>query len=151
MYAHPTGYTSPTKQRLPFRAHDATIAIQRPTQATLQLCNKYLDVSNHDGHALGVDCAQVGVLEEVNQEGLGGLRQAGSRQAGVERRRGGPEEETGEAKRQDGIKGRVRRMRMREHRRQEATFAKQKNRGEERRGGDEVGQLGNGKPIRCGE
>lgn len=80
-----------------------------------------------------MDCAQVGVLEEVNQEGLGGLRKAGSRQAGVERRRGGPEEETGEAKRQGGTKGRVRGMRVRENWRQEATFAKQKK--GERKGG----------------
>eukprot|EP00964_Phaeocystis_antarctica_P113979 scaffold77957_cov68-Phaeocystis_antarctica.AAC.3 len=32
-----------------------------------------LDVLGHDGHALGVDRAQVGVLEEANQVRLGGL------------------------------------------------------------------------------
>ena len=32
-----------------------------------------LDVLGHDGHALGVDGAQVGVLEEANEVGLGGL------------------------------------------------------------------------------
>ena len=32
-----------------------------------------LDVLGHDGHALGVDRAKVGVLEEANQVGLSGL------------------------------------------------------------------------------
>ena len=32
-----------------------------------------LDVLGHDGHALGVDGAQVGVLEEADQVGLGSL------------------------------------------------------------------------------
>ena len=32
-----------------------------------------LDVLGHDGDALGVDGAQVGVLEEANEVGLGGL------------------------------------------------------------------------------
>ena len=32
-----------------------------------------LDVLGHDGDPLGVDCAQVGVLEETNQVGLTGL------------------------------------------------------------------------------
>ena len=32
-----------------------------------------LDVLGHDGHALGVDGAQVGVLEEADEVGLGGL------------------------------------------------------------------------------
>mmetsp|Transcript_9093 Transcript_9093/g.22252 ORF Transcript_9093/g.22252 Transcript_9093/m.22252 type:complete len:204 (-) Transcript_9093:50-661(-) len=32
-----------------------------------------LDVLGHDGHALGVDGAQVGVLEETDQVGLGGF------------------------------------------------------------------------------
>ena len=30
-----------------------------------------LDVLRHDGNALGVDCAQVGILEQSNQVGLG--------------------------------------------------------------------------------
>jgi hypothetical protein len=34
-----------------------------------------LDVLRHDGHALGVDRAQVGVLEEADQVRLGGLLQ----------------------------------------------------------------------------
>eukprot|EP00964_Phaeocystis_antarctica_P005499 scaffold3005_cov63-Phaeocystis_antarctica.AAC.3 len=34
-----------------------------------------LDVLGHDGHALGVDRAQVGVLEDANQVGLGSLLQ----------------------------------------------------------------------------
>ena len=34
-----------------------------------------LDVLGHDGHPLGVDGAQVGVLEEANQVGLRGLLQ----------------------------------------------------------------------------
>ena len=34
-----------------------------------------LDVAGHDGHALGVDGAQVGVLEEANQVGLSSLLQ----------------------------------------------------------------------------
>ena len=34
-----------------------------------------LDVLGHDGHALGVDRAQVGVLEEADQVGLRGLLQ----------------------------------------------------------------------------
>ena len=34
-----------------------------------------LDVLGHDGHALGVDRAQVGVLEEADQVRLGGLLQ----------------------------------------------------------------------------
>ena len=34
-----------------------------------------LDVLLHDGDALGVDGAQVGVLEEVDEEGLGGFLQ----------------------------------------------------------------------------
>jgi len=32
-----------------------------------------LDVLGHDGHTLGVDGAQVGVLEETNEVGLGGF------------------------------------------------------------------------------
>ena len=32
-----------------------------------------LDVLRHDGHALGVDRAEVGVLEEADEVGLGGL------------------------------------------------------------------------------
>ncbi len=32
-----------------------------------------LDVLGHDGHPLGVDGAQVGVLEEAHEVGLGGL------------------------------------------------------------------------------
>ena len=40
------------------------------TDATCQL-----DVLGHDGHALGVDGAQVGVLEQAHQVGLGGLLQ----------------------------------------------------------------------------
>ena len=32
-----------------------------------------LDVLGHDGHPLGVDGAQVGVLEEADQVGLGSL------------------------------------------------------------------------------
>ena len=35
-----------------------------------------LDVLGHDGHALGVDGAQVGVLEEANKVGLSGLLQS---------------------------------------------------------------------------
>ena len=35
-----------------------------------------LDVLRHDGDPLGVDCAQVGVLEESNQVGLAGLLQS---------------------------------------------------------------------------
>ena len=35
-----------------------------------------LHVLGHDGHALGVDGAQVGVLEETHQVGLGGLLQS---------------------------------------------------------------------------
>ena len=34
-----------------------------------------LDVLGHDGDALGVDGAEVGVLEEANEVGLGGLLQ----------------------------------------------------------------------------
>eukprot|EP00968_Pinguiococcus_pyrenoidosus_P008691 scaffold639_cov304-Pinguiococcus_pyrenoidosus.AAC.14 len=34
---------------------------------------RQLDVLGHDGHALGVDGAQVGVLEEADQVSLGGL------------------------------------------------------------------------------
>ena len=34
-----------------------------------------LDVLGHDGHALGVDRAQVGVLEEADEVGLSGLLQ----------------------------------------------------------------------------
>ena len=34
-----------------------------------------LDVLGHDGHTLGVDGAQVGVLETADQVGLGGLLQ----------------------------------------------------------------------------
>jgi hypothetical protein len=34
-----------------------------------------LNVLGHDGHALGVDGAQVGVLEQTHQVGLGGLLQ----------------------------------------------------------------------------
>ena len=34
-----------------------------------------LDVLGHDGHALGVDGSQVGVLEQAHQVGLGGLLQ----------------------------------------------------------------------------
>jgi hypothetical protein len=34
-----------------------------------------LNVLLHDGHALGVDRAQVGVLEEVDEERLGGFLQ----------------------------------------------------------------------------
>jgi hypothetical protein len=34
-----------------------------------------LNVLGHDGHALGVDGAQVGVLEQANQVGLSGLLQ----------------------------------------------------------------------------
>ena len=34
-----------------------------------------LDVLGHDGHTLGVDGAQVGVLEQTNQVGLGSLLQ----------------------------------------------------------------------------
>jgi hypothetical protein len=34
-----------------------------------------LNVLGHDGHALGVDGAQVGVLEQTDQVGLGGLLQ----------------------------------------------------------------------------
>jgi hypothetical protein len=30
-----------------------------------------LDIRGHDGHTLGVDCTQVGVLEEADQVGLG--------------------------------------------------------------------------------
>ena len=33
------------------------------------------DVLGHDGHTLGVDGAQVGVLEEADKVGLGGLLQ----------------------------------------------------------------------------
>jgi hypothetical protein len=36
-----------------------------------------LDVLGHDGHSLGVDRAQVGVLEDANQVRLGGLLQDG--------------------------------------------------------------------------
>ncbi len=32
-----------------------------------------LDVLGHDGHSLGVDGAQVGVLKETHEVGLGGL------------------------------------------------------------------------------
>ena len=32
-----------------------------------------LDVLGHDGHTLGVDGAEVGVLEEADEVGLGGL------------------------------------------------------------------------------
>ncbi len=42
-----------------------------------------LDVLGHDGDALGVDGAQVGVLEEADQVGLGGLLQ-GHHGAGLE-------------------------------------------------------------------
>ena len=38
-----------------------------------------LDVLGHDGDALGVDGAQVGVLEEANQVGLGRLLQGEER------------------------------------------------------------------------
>ena len=34
-----------------------------------------LDVLGHDGHSLGVDCTEVGILEEANQVGLGGFLQ----------------------------------------------------------------------------
>ena len=40
-----------------------------------------LDVLGHDGHALGVDGGQVGVLEETHQVGLGGLLQRQHRAA----------------------------------------------------------------------
>ena len=40
-----------------------------------------LDVLRHDGDALGVDGAQVGVLEETNQLGLAGLLQRSNRGA----------------------------------------------------------------------
>uniref|UniRef100_M8B5A7 Uncharacterized protein n=1 Tax=Aegilops tauschii TaxID=37682 RepID=M8B5A7_AEGTA len=36
-----------------------------------------LDVLGHDGDALGVDGAEVGVLEEADEVGLGGLLQRG--------------------------------------------------------------------------
>eukprot|EP01093_Parvamoeba_rugata_P015393 TRINITY_DN53_c1_g1_i1.p2 TRINITY_DN53_c1_g1~~TRINITY_DN53_c1_g1_i1.p2 ORF type:complete len:158 (+),score=0.17 TRINITY_DN53_c1_g1_i1:65-538(+) len=36
-----------------------------------------LDVAGHDGDALGVDGAQVGVLEESHEVGLGGLLEGG--------------------------------------------------------------------------
>lgn len=36
---------------------------------------RQLYVLLHDGHALGVDRAQVGVLKQVHEEGLGGLLQ----------------------------------------------------------------------------
>ena len=39
-----------------------------PTDSTGQL-----DVLGHDGHALGMDGAEVGVLEETHEIGLGGL------------------------------------------------------------------------------
>ena len=42
-----------------------------------------LDVLGHDGHALGVDGAQVGVLEEADEVGLGGLLE-GEDGAGLE-------------------------------------------------------------------
>ena len=51
------------------RAHwlrSGTLAADAPGQ---------LDVLGHDGHALGVDGAQVGVLEEAHQVGLCGLLQ----------------------------------------------------------------------------
>ena len=34
-----------------------------------------LDVLGHDGHSLGVDCAQVGIFKEAYQIGLGGFLQ----------------------------------------------------------------------------
>mgnify|MGYP006911129228 CR=1 FL=1 len=51
-----------------------------------------LDVLGHDGHALGVDGAQVGVLKEAHQVGLGGLLQRQHRlgleaQVGLQQRR----------------------------------------------------------------
>jgi hypothetical protein len=46
-----------------------------------------LDVLGHDGDALGVDGAEVGVLEEPDEVGLGGLLQRGDG--------GGPEAEVG--------------------------------------------------------
>jgi len=42
-----------------------------------------VDVLGHDGHPLGVDCCQVGVLEQAHQVGLGGLLQ-GQHGAGLE-------------------------------------------------------------------
>ena len=38
-----------------------------------------LDVLGHDGHTLGVDCAQVGVLEKADQVGLGSLLESDNR------------------------------------------------------------------------
>ena len=37
-----------------------------------------LDVLGHDGHTLGVDGAQVGVLKQTNKVGLAGLLTAGT-------------------------------------------------------------------------
>ena len=42
---------------------------------------RQLDVLGHDGHALGVDGAQVGVLKEANQVGLTGLLQSSNSSA----------------------------------------------------------------------
>jgi len=44
-----------------------TLATDTPSQ---------LDVLGHDGHTLGVDCAQVGVLEETDQVSLASLLQS---------------------------------------------------------------------------
>jgi hypothetical protein len=44
-----------------------------------------LDVLGHDGHALGVDGAQVGVLEQADEVGLGGFLEM-RRQTGFSRR-----------------------------------------------------------------
>jgi len=40
-----------------------------------------LDVLGHDGHTLGVDGSQVGVLEQANQVGLGSLLEGKHRRA----------------------------------------------------------------------
>ena len=48
----------------------STISYSFPTDAASEL-----DVLGHDGHALGVDRAQVGVLEEADQVVLSGLLQ----------------------------------------------------------------------------
>ena len=42
-----------------------------------------LDILGHDGDALDVDMAEVGVLEEANDVGLGGLLEGGALEAEV--------------------------------------------------------------------
>ena len=57
----------PKKGRLVVTATDGSLS-SLSSDATRQL-----DVLGHDGHSLGVDGAQVGVLEQADQVSLGGL------------------------------------------------------------------------------